>query len=220
MPLAPGKTRRYATLFQDIADIFGTDTVHDALDIATTNVTYWLVRGLAEGVNVEWYRVANRIARELDPTDPYRAAAVLAVLSPRMTWELNVKYARQAYADGTGEHLPCMNQPAQKVSALLCGAPIRETIGNGRKTLTFADNIAYPDTSRHGTLDRWELAIMVGRSVTEEELDILNRKGAYRLLESVLFGVARRFGMSVLQVQSIPWESCRNSGEFSAVKSF
>jgi hypothetical protein len=42
----------------------------------------------------EWYGRAESLARELCPKDVNRGAGVIAALSPRQTWETNVKGAR------------------------------------------------------------------------------------------------------------------------------
>ena len=69
-------------------------------DPSTRNVTaaYRLASTDDRVEGRSWYATARAVAESLDPDDPARAAAVIAVLSPRLSWRKNVEAARDAYA--------------------------------------------------------------------------------------------------------------------------
>src|SRR5690606_17674341 len=87
-----------------------------------------------------WYEEARQLARDLDPDNPSRAAAVIAALSPRESWTNNVRLATMAYADRE-QRLPTLQVNARKARAIMAGADPRDIL-TGKKTRNFWQNIA------------------------------------------------------------------------------
>lgn len=136
----------------------------------------------------EWYGRATRLAVELAqslPTDhPHygdveRAAAVIAVLSPRTAWRDNVAMARQAYAiaaDGgwltyEWDTLPTLNDIRRKVGALLRTHTISDPadVVSGPKVTAFWRTIANPLDPHAVVIDRHAYDVSVGRVTDDDE---------------------------------------------------
>lgn len=155
----------------------------------TRNITkVW--RSCDESVKQEgfaWYGNARALALELDPADPERAAAVIAVLSPQMSWPQNMLAARRAYAmhaagasqDEISTGLRCLRRNAGKAAALLNGADPDSTV-SGDKVRSFWACIARPEAADAVCIDRHAFDIAIG-SVTCDETRgrFLARKGGY-----------------------------------------
>lgn len=131
------------------------------------------VADLSEGT--DWYRRAHALAVELDPRCPRRAAAVLAVLSPMMSWKRNAELARQAYylagtttnraaiADG----LACLKGNAVKAARILTGDD-PDAVVSGPKVRAFWLAICDPSNAEAIVVDRHAVDVAVGR-VTDDE---------------------------------------------------
>lgn len=135
----------------------------------------------------EWYARAHRTAAELAdslPTDHRwhgdvdRAAAVLAVLSPRTSWRENVELAREAYRIASGPwgwlvmtfaELPTLKSAARKAGRLLCHCDDAETIVSGPKVTAFYRTIADPADRHAVVVDRHAYDVSVGRVTDDDE---------------------------------------------------
>jgi hypothetical protein len=155
----------------------------------------------------EWYADAHTLARELDPDNVERAAGVIAALSPRLSWDLNARYARQAYADGRASG--GLKANTDKATRILAGEPPANVLG-GRKVTAFADNIARPGTSERVTIDRHAFDIARGRVTSDAEREILSRKGVYDVFCEAYRRVAHDLGdISPAQLQAVTWVAWR-----------
>ena len=135
----------------------------------------------------EWYGRASRLAAELDPTNVERGAAVIAVLSPLISWKVNVRNARLAYAragdgataDEITAALPMLKRNARKAAAILAGAD-PDLIVSGPKVRAFWHTIAHPDDARGVVVDRHAFDIAMGRVFTDAtRTPLLAKRGAY-----------------------------------------
>lgn len=125
---------------------------------------------------IGWYGEAHALAVELDPSDPERAAAVIAVLSPMTSWPRNVVLARDAYA---GRPLGCLGRNADKARRIIAGED-PETIVSGDKVRAFWRTIANPADSTTVVIDRHALDIAAGRILGDDaRTGHLSRKGEY-----------------------------------------
>jgi hypothetical protein len=111
-----------------------------------------------------WYGEARALAATLDPADPARAAAVIAVLSPRVAWSFNVTLAHDAYA---GRPLRCMTRHADKARAILAGAD-PDMIVTGPKVRAFWRTIADPADASTVVVDRHAIDVALGM-VTDDD---------------------------------------------------
>lgn len=123
-----------------------------------------------------WYSTARDVAVSLDPKDPVRAAAVLAVLSPRLNWTKNVELAGDAYA---GHPLKCLKANADKAERILNGAEPDDVV-SGPKVRAFWHAIVDPTDARAIVIDRHAIDVAFGEVMDDERRGkILGRKGAY-----------------------------------------
>ena len=123
-----------------------------------------------------WYTTAREIAAALDPADPVRAAAVLAVLSPRTSWPQNVRLAQDAYA---GRKVGALGANVRKAAAIIAGGDPEEIV-SGAKVRAFWRTIVDPADPRAVVIDRHAFDVAVD-AVTDDATRgrALGRKGAY-----------------------------------------
>lgn len=134
----------------------------------------------------EWYARARRLAVELADSlpadhlhhgDVERAAAVIAVLSPRTSWRENINLARQAYAIAAEPwgwlvqrfELPTMRGSVRKAARLLCHTDPAETIVSGPKVTAFYRTIADPSDRYAVVVDRHAYDVAVDRVSDDDE---------------------------------------------------
>jgi hypothetical protein len=123
-----------------------------------------------------WYPTARKVAESLDPDNPSRAAAVIAVLSPRVRWERNIRLAGDAYA---GLALACLKSSADKAERILSGES-PDSVVSGPKTRAFWHAIVNPSDARAIVIDRHAIDVAFGETMDNERRGkLLGRKGAY-----------------------------------------
>lgn len=185
----------------------------------------------------DWYARASRLARELAdslPTDhPHhgdveRAAAVIAVLSPQMSWPLNVRIARQAYrlngeewgwvAYRLAEQLPCLRRNAMKAARLLTTTDPTDDIVRGPKVRAFWHTIADPSDPRGVVIDRHAVDVAVNLVTNDATRGkILGRRGGYDQVAATYARAARilsrEFGETITpaEVQAVTWTTWRRT---------
>lgn len=155
-----------------------------------------------------WYATARAIAESLDPRDPTRAAAVIAVLSPRLSWRKNVEAAQDAYA---GRPLRVLGRNAEKARLLLAGADPEDVV-SGPKTRAFWRTITDPTDPRAVVVDRHAVDVAVGRVLGDAARGaLLGKTGgydsvadAYRRAARIL---SREYGtaLSPAEIQATTW---------------
>lgn len=152
----------------------------------------------AEGM--DWYSEAHALALDLSPSDPWRAAGVIAALSPMKKWDLNKSLAIRAFETGTVTgHTSTMNRIAQ---AILDGSPTLEML-KGDKTRAFASAIATNGDTDMVTIDRHAHDVAMHKVFTDADRKIGKR--IYREMSSAYLIVADAHNLSGCQVQAITW---------------
>jgi hypothetical protein len=172
----------------------------------------------------EWYAHANRLARELDPNNVERAAAVIAVLSPRVSWDFNAYLAAWAYAvhgmpgkihplahpKVLARTAPTIKGHAEKAFRILNGGNA-DAIVSGPKVRAFWRAIISP-LSTDVVIDRHAVDIACGRVLDERTRNvILSRKGGYEAAQACYLRAAgilsRELGRTVTpcEVQATTW---------------
>lgn len=125
---------------------------------------------------LSWYATAREVAATLDPANPARGAAVLAVLSPRLSWRKNVEAAADAYA---GRRIRTLGRNADKARELLAGSDPDDVV-SGPKTRAFWRTIVDPTDPRTVVVDRHAIDVAAGRVLDDATRGrVLGRKGAY-----------------------------------------
>lgn len=155
-----------------------------------------------------WYATARQVAESLDPADPSRAAAVIAVLSPRLSWRKNVEAAADAYA---GRPLRVLSANADKARRIIAGEDPEDVV-SGPKTRAFWRTIADPTDPRAVVVDRHAVDVACGRVLGDAARGkLLGRAGGYDAVCDVYRRAARalsrEFGtdLSPAQVQATAW---------------
>jgi hypothetical protein len=169
---------------------------------------------------MEWYARARRVALDIDATyggGVERAAAVIAVLSPRLSWSHNVRLAWQAYAQGEDWHkLPCLTASSDKAYALVTGeAP--DTVVSGPKVTAFWRTICDPAGSHTAVVDRHAISVALGRNVGDAEMGRWNRGKGYAAVAECYVRAARILSretgqhLTASDVQAITWTYWRRA---------
>lgn len=153
---------------------------------------------------MRWYNDAHMLALELSPNDVWRGAGVIAALSPLKTWELNVRYARNAFLTGVcAGNMPMHNAIAQRI---LDGEHPLDVM-RGDKTRNFATAIATNGTSDVATIDRHAHDIAMAEVFTDKTRKIGKR--IYRAMADAYSISAENAGITVNQMQAITWITWR-----------
>lgn len=159
-----------------------------------------------------WYATARAVAESLDPSDPERAAAVLAVLSPRLHWDRNVEAAVDVYA---GRKPRVLGANAEKARRILSGEPA-DNVVSGPKVRAFWHAITNPSDPRAIVIDRHALDVAAGEVLDDERRGkALGKVGAYDNVCKLYVAAARilskEFGteLTPVEVQATTWVTWR-----------
>lgn len=152
---------------------------------------------------LRWYDDAHSLALALDPTNPARAAGVIAALSPMVRWNVNVRLAVRAYADGVASG--GLSTSCAKANRILAGeAPLDVLKGN--KVRAFYLNMLAPsDPSGGVTVDRHAFDVAVGRVTDGGTRAILAKNGMYQFFADLYHEAARIAGVGSAQMQAVTW---------------
>lgn len=177
----------------------------------------------------DWYRRARRLAEELDPTDVPRAAAVIAVLSPRQSWDRNVELARFAYdlarksstwtvtsaRDEILGNMPTLKRQREQVARLLVDVADPDEVVSGPKVRAFWHTIAHPDDARAVVVDRHAIDVACGAVLDDATRGrLVGRKGGYDTLARCYTRAAAILSaegetITPAEVQAITWHVWR-----------
>ena len=181
-------------------------TIREATHVKMRNrIDYWLKLATDEERHAgrHWYYDAQtfcgHIATELGFTVD-RVAQAVAILSPQIDWDKNKQNAvlLATTLDPSIKIFATASQKEKGIAALFNEYRIPET---SRKTFSFADNIANPDSTRV-TVDRHATKVALG-DTTANEVRITNLQ--YRKIESAYQAVAQKHGLMPYQVQAVCW---------------
>lgn len=154
-----------------------------------------------------WYSTAHALAVELDPAEPRRAAAVIAVLSPMKEWAQNADLARRAYANG-GLDGGTLGAHVAKVNRLLRDREDPDTVVSGEKVTAFFEGIASNGKSATAVIDRHAFDAAVGKRLTDDTRKI--NRAAYAAAARAYARAAAARGVSVQQMQAVVWVTWRD----------
>lgn len=208
--------------------------------VTSTNITRVYLSASAQDVasGRDWYKRAQDVARELDPDDVSRAAAVLAVLSPSTPWARNVALARQAYAmadagasfdeicaPGKRGGLGTMGANARKAAAIVLGAEPSAVV-SGPKVTPFWHRVADAAMGAVGpgsvVVDRHAFDVAVGR-VTDDRTRgaYLGRKGGHARVQAAYVRAAAALTaagdpITPAELQAVTWTAWRRTAHRQA----
>lgn len=152
-----------------------------------------------EGRN--WYRVANAECVRLANTYnvPVQiAAAVVAVLSPRLFWERNID-AAESILDGRAP-AGAFKKNIVKAWAILQSGQIDGNL-RGSKVNSFYSNMTCPDTSTAVTVDTWAIRIASG----DWQFNGTFTKAVYDTVARAYAIAAEEIGLLPSELQAITW---------------
>lgn len=154
-----------------------------------------------------WYNDANREAWSLAQrygVSVETSAAIIAVLSPQVSWTRNVAMARELFATGGTSGL---GANVAKAQALLAGANPDDVV-SGPKVSCFYANILDP-SGHEITVDRHAFDIAQGRRTDAATRGQLSLKGHYARYCQAYQLVADEIGIGACQLQAITWVAWR-----------
>lgn len=159
----------------------------------------------------DWYATAQDAAGEIFPERPDIAAGVIAALSPRAQWSVNLKWARAVvHAARTGQECPAVHTQTMRAIAwdIATGVKTYSEALNGPKTSRFARAIdpAIADLSRV-TVDAWAARTAEGAaSPSHNHNGAVAPKGArYAQIERAYQRAAEILSQDAAVVQAVCW---------------
>jgi hypothetical protein len=161
---------------------------------------------IREGLS--WYRDAHALASELDPSDPDRAAGVIAALSPRESWTRNVYLATLLYERNGDLQDGTLTSNLDKARRIFNGEAPLDVLG-GDKVRAFYTLISDPDNADAVCVDRHAFDVAVGRKTDDKTRQALGRKGAYDRFARAYRRAAEVLGVTPAQVQAVTWVAWR-----------
>lgn len=184
----------------------------------TRNITRIARLAIAAGDLSEWYSDAWQTCVDIDPSNPRRAAAVIAVLSPMSAWHVNVRNARLAYSYADNGRLmeewhndaPCLKANALKAWHILHEPHNFEKFVSGPKVSAFYHNIC-GDYSQV-TIDRHAIDIAYGKPLSDKQrANAISRKADRESLIDSYTRAGRILGFTPAQIQAITWVFWRSN---------
>lgn len=152
---------------------------------------------------MRWYEKANTIARSIAERNNLgmsEACAIIAHLSPRTAWSLNVARAWELAETGTTSGLSrsVANAQAARSGSVTFGK-------TAHKTRAFAANIM-------GDLNEVTVDVWAARVAGVSDADLSDAK-TYGYVATAYMVAARMAGIAPAQMQAVTWVVCRGSAE-------
>ena len=168
---------------------------------------------------LHWYLNAHSVAQELSSrfllaSKASHAAGIIAVLSPAVQWEVNLRDAETVCSARKGEDVTVSTYGPQKAKAFA----IRDGVSPVRminpktapKTYAFWKCIANPRNTKHVVIDRHALAACHGHVLNDRERGLeLRRAGRYMFYSECYREAAKQVGILPLKFQAIIWGKWR-----------
>lgn len=155
-----------------------------------------------------WYSTAHTFAVGLSERygiSVTQAAGIIAALSPRLSWDLNLRNADTLVRTGDVGGLRGNVVKAQRI---LAGEHPDVVLG-GNKVRSFFDNILRPEESTAVTIDRHAWDIADGDVGDDKSRKALERKGVYQALCDAYIDAAAEVGLAPHVVQAVTWVAWR-----------
>lgn len=193
----------------------------DATAIGRIMLVYAQGRPEEVDAGIGWYQLAHEhclglvdeFGRSLEVT-----AGVVAVLSPRLQWDDNLRRAREVLGGNRGRGL---GRSLDDAEALMQGRTIEEVLFDEArinfKVRAFFDNLVDPDGSQRVTIDRhiWSM-IFDARGMRDDHVP--TKEAHYRHAEGLFRQSANILGMRPLELQAICWVIWRRKFGIQAVQ--
>jgi hypothetical protein len=156
-----------------------------------------------------WYAVAHSFSADL--ADRYgvtieTAAGVVAALSPRLPWNLNMRAALDLFETGDAGVLGGNKAKALRI---LAGERPLDVL-RGHKVRSFYTCILDPSQSAQVCIDRHAVDAALGVKGTDKSRKFLETLSHYQAVCDAYRAAANRLGISPAQAQAIVWVAWRN----------
>lgn len=153
---------------------------------------------------LDWYSAAHTFCvglAERYGVSVDQAAGIVAALSPRVEWGLNMRLADELVRTGACKGLSGNVRKAQRI---LAGEAPLSVLG-GNKVRSFYDNIARPDTSATVTIDRHAIDALLGTVGDDVSRKVLERVGVYEQASGIYRRAAALRSVPAHVMQAVCW---------------
>lgn len=170
-------------------------------------------RQIADGAS--WYDVAHAAAMDIGDGNLNMGAGMLAALSPRKEWTLNVIAAYEVKLHGN-KAKGMLPDSRKKAVAIRDGASVMSEIGKrkdtGKKVRAFYEAIRNPRAIfATAVIDRHAVSVWVGETQTDKQLEKLQLKGQYETIATAYAEAASLRNVTVHTMQAVTWVTWRES---------
>lgn len=176
------------------------NSINRVIDLSTPELTQ---------AGRDWYADAYNQCAEIAIENPYtvqQVAGVVSHLSPRMSWNLNIKYAKELIENGSA---PVMSRSLENAKRVLSSKdPIATFSPGSLKTRSFYQNIL--NDYEPVTVDSWAARIALGGDEAEK---ILGRKGMYEAISHAYKLAGNDHGLTPAETQAVAWCVMRGTHE-------
>lgn len=160
----------------------------------------------------DWYQAAlNECSIIHDQTGCglRKAVGVMAALSPRKSWEINMRIAKEFVETGDCGQIQLFKTKAANIMALEdpTDEDIMEVLG-GRKIQAFYMNIMYPHQANYVTIDRHALSVAFNKWVSDDFYSGMTANQYEFFLQCYVLA-ATQVGTTPLVMQSATWTTWR-----------
>jgi len=155
----------------------------------------------------DWYSIANQhaAAAAKDYNIPLSCAAgVLAALSPRKNWKVNIQLMHEMLSTGNCGQIGMFKKKASDIMKSEHSDIAILEILKGRKIQAFYMNIMYPKKSNYVTIDRHALSVAMGEWIDEDFYRGMTSRQYEFFVQCYIFA-AMKAGVSPLLMQSATW---------------
>jgi hypothetical protein len=166
---------------------------------------------------IDWYREAHEEAQMLASKHNVSldvAVGVVAVLSPRLKWDLNIEYADQilghnTVSDSLDATMRCFKTSRIKAWDVKVQGSVDGILRykSAPKTYSFHQNILHPDSSDYVTIDTW--AVIIASPILCNNNDLAVTGKTYTKIADAYREAARIVGILPSELQAITWVQYR-----------
>lgn len=181
------------------------------------NLDYYFNKASKKDIvyGLNWYNDVHHICIDIANkynTTNFIAASVISALSPRNTWEQNIKDAYKVFdaikSNKGPQDIKVCTFNTNKFKAFNIALNKVEITNNSLKTYNFVNNIAYL-SNNHVTIDIWHLRACFDTMFKIDNATI--GKLAYEQIKKLTINKAKKCNITGYQYQAIIWASIRNN---------
>ena len=180
-------------------------------------LNYYVPENIEDSLNgLEWYTQAHIWALRTAEVSGYPieiVCAVVAVLSPAVSWEINKRDAWNLIMAEDRRMTVVSTYGLNKTKAIHMLETGDLTVLKGRKVTAFYNNILDPECHDHVTIDRHAIRACYGKSgldMSAEDIPPPRSAKRYNHFSELYKRLAVKHGLTPNQMQAIIWVEYRN----------